>query len=280
MPLIPWEYLKQHLFLPTITPAELAEKLSYCGLETKIVKQENNIYCEFDTLPNRTDLLSWWGIIQEISVLLNCQINPLKIPIINESKEKLIEVEISTNDCLEFRLGFIKNIEIKESPQWAKDWLEANNLHSINNLVDIANLVMLETGQPFHIFDYDALSEKKKIVIQEARGGEIMTTLHGQKLTLNPGEIVISSGEKFIDLAGIIGNQETTITSQTKNILIECASFGPASIKKTTNRLNISTLASQYFSRGINLVLPPDKSLSRVISLIIESYGGNLYPGS
>src|SRR6185436_5036596 len=123
---------------------------------------------------------------------------------------------------------------------------------------------MLETGQPFHIFDYDALSEKKKIVIQEARGGEIMTTLHGQKLTLGPREIVISSGEKFIDLAGIIGNQETAITSQTKNILIECASFGPASIKKTTNRLNISTLASQYFSRGINLVLPPNKSLSRV----------------
>ncbi|CAG8664662.1 10829_t:CDS:1, partial [Ambispora gerdemannii] len=111
-------------------------------------------------------------------------------------------------------------------------------------------------------------------------GGEIMTTLHGQKLTLNPGEIVISSREKFIDLAGIIGNQETAITSQTKNILIECASFSPASIKKTTNRLNISTLASQYFSRGINLVLPPDKSLSRVISLIIESYGGNLNSGT
>ncbi|MEG7978740.1 MAG: hypothetical protein NY202_02310 [Mollicutes bacterium UO1] len=102
--------------MPEITPKELGEKLSYYGLETKIVKKKDNIYCEFDALPNRIDLLSWWGVIQEISILLNCQINPFNPPVINESKEKVIEVEITTNDCLEFRLGLIKNIEVKESP--------------------------------------------------------------------------------------------------------------------------------------------------------------------
>ncbi|MEG7978741.1 MAG: phenylalanine--tRNA ligase beta subunit-related protein [Mollicutes bacterium UO1] len=155
----------------------------------------------------------------------------------------------------------------------------ANSIRSINNIVDIANLVMLETGQPFHIFDYGALLGKKKIVIHKTEGGEIMTALHSQKLTLNSDDIVISSGGKIIDLAGIIGTQETALTPQTKNILIECASFNATSIKKTANRLNISTSASQYFSRRANLVLTPPSTLSRVTSLIIESYGGNLNSG-
>ena len=278
--LVPWKYIKEQASLPKITPEELSEKLSYCGLETKIVKKENNIYCEFDILPNRADLLSWWGIIQEINVLLNYQIKPFNSSKIKESKEKLVEVEITTDNCQEFHLGLIKNIVVEESPTWAKEWLELNNIRSINNVVDIANLTMLETGQPLHIFDYDALLGEKKIIIQEARGGETMTTLHGQNLTLVLGDIVISSGGGFIDLAGIIGAQATALTSQTKNILIECASFNASSIKKTADRLNISTSASQFFSRGANLVLTPQCSLLRVISLIIESYGGNPNSGT
>jgi phenylalanyl-tRNA synthetase beta subunit len=98
MLLIPQEYLKECLFLK-IVPEELAEKLTYYGLETKIIKRGNNIYFEFDTLPNRSDLLSWWGIIHEIGVLLNCQIKPFDSPIINKSEEKLIEVKIATDKC-------------------------------------------------------------------------------------------------------------------------------------------------------------------------------------
>ena len=278
MPSIPWKYIKDHLFLPNYTPAELAEKLTYYGLETKLVEYQNNFYLEFNPLPNRPDLFSGGGIIQEIGVLLNCQVKPINFPIINESKEKLIEVVITTPNCHEFHLGLIKNIEVKESPLWIKEWLKINNLRSINNVVDIANLVMLESGQPIHIFDYDTLPEKK-IIVRPAQEEEKINTLQGQKLTLASEDTVISSAEKIIDLAGIIGTQESALTSSTKNILIESASFNPKTIQKTTKRLNISTVASQFFGRGTNLIFPLKQVLQRTISLIIETYEGNLEAG-
>jgi phenylalanyl-tRNA synthetase beta chain len=137
----------------------------------------------------------------------------------------------------------------------------------------------LESGQPLHIFDYDALPEKK-IVVRPSHSGEKIIALHDQELVLNSEDIVISSGEKVISLAGIIGDQATSLKPNTKNILIECASFNPTAIKKTTKCLNISTAASNLFSRGANLVLTAQQVLSRVMSLIIETYQGDLNSGN
>src|SRR4051794_20033220 len=134
---------------------------------------------------------------------------------------------------------------------------------------------MLESGQPLHIFDYDTLPEKK-IVIRPAHLGEKVNALHGQELVLDKEDIVISSGEKLISLAGIIGDQATALTPNTKNILVECASFNPATIKKTAKRLNVSTVASHFFSRQTNLVLTAQQVLVRIISLIVETYQGDL----
>ena len=106
-----------------------------------------------------------------------------------------------------------------------------------------------------------------------------MEALHNQKLVLNTEDVVISSGEKIIGLAGVIGDQTTALTLHTKNILIECASFNPTTIKKTTKRLNISTAASNFFSRQTNLVLTSSQVLARVISLIVETYQGDLNSG-
>ena len=156
--------------------------------------------------------------------------------------------------------------------------MEINNLRSINNVVDSANLVMLESGQPLHIFDYDTLPEKK-IVVRQAQRGEKMNALYGQELGLNSGDIIISSDKKIISLGGIIGSQETAITPQTKNILIECASFCSKAIKITTNRLNLITSASRYFCRKNSSFSSPEYVLQRVISLIIDSYKGNLGSG-
>lgn len=269
MPLIPWKYIKEFIILPKITPREIGEKLTYCGLETKIVERKNSLHLEFDVLPNRPDLLSWWGIIKEIGIILNCQVklpNPL---VVNESKEKF-EVIINTDNCSELYLSLIKNIKVKESPDWVKEWLAVNNIRSINNVVDSANLVMLESGQPLHIFDYDTLPEKK-ITVRQAHQREKIKALNGQELALNSEDTIISSGGKVISLAGIIGDQATALTPHTKNILIECASFNPTTIKKTAKHLNISTAASNFFSRGANLVLPPQQVLSRTVSLIADT---------
>src|SRR3954469_19233399 len=124
---------------------------------------------------------------------------------------------------------------------------------------------MLESGQPLNVFDYDTLSEKK-IVIRQAHQGEKINALHGQELVLNSEDIIMSSGEKVISLAGIVGARETSMTSHAKNIIVECASFNPTTIKKTAKRLNISTAASHFFSRGVNSVLSPQQVLIRFIS--------------
>ena len=305
MPLLPYKYIKEKTSLPKITPWELAEKLSRYGLETEVVEYENSLYLKFSPFPNRPDLFSGWGIIQEIGVIFDCQtIKPIgsfsiqshqnkeiKIPkrekievpndylIVKVNREKPVKVAIITPDCHEFCLGLIKNIEIKESPIWIKEWLEINNIRSINNVVDIANLVMLETGQPIHIFDYDVLPERK-IVVGQVQQGKKIETIQGQKLVLNSEDIVVSSGEKIIDLAGIIGTKEFSLNSQSKNILIECAYFNPKTIQKTAKRLNISTIASQFFCRKGSLFLPLKQVLQRVIPLIIETYQGDLNSGT
>jgi phenylalanyl-tRNA synthetase beta chain len=110
---------------------------------------------------------------------------------------------------------------------------------------------MLETGQPLHIFDYDALPKKQKtnqILIRRADGGEKFITLNQQKLILDSEDLVISVGGKAFELAGIVGNRETVVNSQTRNILIECASYDSEAIKETVTRLNIFSRTSQYFS--------------------------------
>ncbi|CAG8605791.1 7539_t:CDS:1 [Ambispora gerdemannii] len=139
----------------------------------------------------------------------------------------------------------------------------------------MANLVMLESGQPLHIFDYDTLPAKKKIIVRQARQLEIINPLAGPTLALNSADIVVGLGGEIIDLAGIIGSRSTAITPTTKNILIECASFSAEAIKKTVKSLNISSTASRYFQRGTNVVLPLPLVLQRVIFLILETYGGN-----
>src|SRR4051812_43458898 len=104
---------------------------------------------------------------------------------------------------------------------------------------------MLETGQPLHAFDYDKLSKKEKIIISQAKEGKKIITLSEQELTLNSEDITVSSGEQIISLAGIVGTKDASLTIQSKNVLIECASFDSGVIRKTTKRLNISTAASQ-----------------------------------
>ncbi|WNE41127.1 MAG: Phenylalanine--tRNA ligase beta subunit [Mycoplasmataceae bacterium] len=270
MTLIPWKYLTDHLNLPDYSPKKLEENLNYHGLEAKVIEREGKQFLEFDTLPNRSDLLSWWGIIQEIAIILNCQ-KKITTFYSKENQKKIIEVENKVKTCSDFNLGFVRDIEIKESPSYIKEWLKVNNINPINNIVDIANLIMLESGQPLHIFDYDSLSEKK-LTIRNAYQGEKIKSLNNQKLFLDSEDIIISSGNKIIDLAGIIGVQETSINFNTKNILIESASFDSKTIKKTAKRLNLTTAASRFFSRGANLAKSPKQVLDYAISLISETY--------
>src|SRR5207248_10583216 len=116
MILIPFEYLKKSLFLPLLTPFELAEKLTYAGLETQLVEKKSCLYLEVNPLPNRVDLTCWKGIVQEIKILLDCSEKTFNLTSPKTSKKKLFSVSIATKNCLTFVLGLVKNIKIKTSP--------------------------------------------------------------------------------------------------------------------------------------------------------------------
>lgn len=265
---IPWNWLKKHIiFSESDKQQATAKNLTALGLETEIVGEN----WQFTPSPNRLDLFSWWGIAQEISILLNCPLN-LSTASLNFNQNQETDwgkIKINADKCSQFQLILIQNVEIHSSPTWIKNYLaSSNNIASINNIVDVANLVMLETGQPLHIYDYDRLSDQE-IVIRNSLAGEVMTNLKGQLMTLKDEDIVISAGKEIISLAGIVGSQVASINNETTNILIESAFFDSSSIKKTSQRLNFSTQASQFFSKEYNLPFG-DYALTRAIELIKE----------
>ena len=142
-------------------------------------------------------------------------------------------IEISMDDlkdCPRYVGGIIQNVKIKESPDWLKKKLESVGIRSINNLVDISNYVMMEMGQPTHFFDLDKI-KNKKILVRRARDGEKITTLDEIERTVNSNVMLITDGESPIAVAGIMGGFDSAINENTKNVLIECAYFNPATIR-------------------------------------------------
>ena len=199
---------------------------------------------------NRPDLISIINFIKELSILFECD---FKEPVIN--KEKInIKNDILTkinSKCSLFSTRIIKNIFFKETPIEIKKILTSSGIKTINNIVDYSNYVMILTGCPIHIYDYDKLP-KKEISIEENCKKQEFIALNNKKYILNEKDIVATSNGKIICLSGIIGSLETSITSETKNIVIEIGNFDCFSIRRTSIKLNLLTESSKRFIQGIN----------------------------
>jgi phenylalanyl-tRNA synthetase beta chain len=274
MPLIPWEYLEKCLVNLSLSPEEIATQLTAWGLETDLKVQESDIYLDFTILTNRPDLLSWWGIIREIGVLLNCQ---TKLPTLSSpplTKKSSLSLAIATNNCSEYHLGLVKNVKVSESSPVVKKWLRANKIRSFNNWVDLANLVRLETGQHLLLLDYDTLPAKSSIKIRQAHSKERITIYAEQKLNLLSADVVITANEKIIGLAGISGGKKNEITWQTKNILIGSGSFNLQNIQTTTTRLSVLKISHHLFSQKINFSVQPLSILNYFVSLANQMLRG------
>ncbi|MCK5145959.1 phenylalanine--tRNA ligase subunit beta [bacterium] len=241
---------------------------------------EPDIVFEIAITPNRPDCLSHLGVAREVAAIFN---TPLNIPDINikestKAVESLININIQdVQGCPRYSARVIKNVKISESPQWLKERLEAVNLRSINNVVDITNFVLMETGHPLHAFDYNTV-EDHKIIIRNAKQDESFTTLDSQKHKLDPGDLLICDGLRAIALAGIMGGQNSEISDSTVNILLESAYFDPKKIRRTAKRLGLSTDASQRFERGAdpNGVI---YALDRAAQLMAEYADGEISQG-
>ena len=187
----------------------------------------------------------------EIAAIYDKKVKPIELSH-KDTKEDVndsFKVEIHTENCPIFLAKKVENVVIKESPAFIKNRLMASGIRPINNVVDISNYVMLETGQPLHYYDADTL--KGKLEVRMAKDQEKLTTLDNIERTLSSEDIVISDGERAIGLAGVMGGLDTEITENTKNIIIEAAIFDAVHIRKTAKEI-LRSEASSRFEKGLD----------------------------
>jgi len=249
---------------------------------TKITKALgfDDVIIEIGITPNRPDALSHIGVARDLAALFNRKLILPKIKL-NESKEKIfsvasIEIQDTVN-CPRYSAKVVKNITIKESPDWLKNRITKIGLRPRNNIVDITNYVMHECGQPLHAFDLDLLSGNK-IIVKSTKAESTFTTLDSKTRKLQPKSLMICDLEKAVAIAGVMGGENSEIKESTKNILIESAYFNPSSIRKTAKSLGLSTDASYRFERGTD----PNNTIyaaERTAQLISELAGGEILSG-
>lgn len=248
------------------------------GAAVSEVIQMKDALMEIKVLPDRAhDALSHIGMAREICALEGRKIN-YKFPKAVAKKSKKLKIEIRNKKlCARYLGAVIEGVQIENSPVWAKVLLKKFGSNPINNIVDVTNYVLLETGQPMHAFDLDKLAAKNgKIVIEvrNAKVGEEIKLLDGNTYKLTGEDIVIADSEKAIALAGVMGGADTAITNETKNIVLESANFDATSIRKTRVRLNIITDASIRFEKAIDPNLA-EVGILRALE-ILRNFPGNL----
>ncbi len=235
---------------------------------------------EIDLTPNRPDCLSFIGVAREVSAMINKPVNlpEINMPRASEQITDFTSVEIKNPDlCPRYAARLIIDITVAPSPFWLQDKLLSIGLKPINNIVDITNFVMLETGQPLHAFDFDRLAENR-VVVRTADNNEPFTTLDGKERRLTNETLMICDGEKPVAVAGVMGGVNSEIEATTTRVLLESAYFNPISIRKTAKRLTLNSDASHRFERGVD----PEGTLTaanRAAQLIAKIGGGRLIDG-
>ena len=260
------------MILPEDTPVGVPMK-EYLGI--------NDTVFELEITPNRPDCLSHIGIARELGAYYSKEVKYPSFAINSESSEKTadnISVEIEdSNLAKRYVARIIKNVTVKESPKWLKERVESIGIRSINNIVDASNFIMMELNQPNHTFDLDKI-EGGKIVVRAGHENEKLVTLDEQERELNSDDIVISDGAKAVALGGVMGGQNSEITENTKNILLEVANFNSQNVRKTSRRLTLFSESSYRFERRVdeeNAI----NVINRLANIIQEVAGGEILEG-
>jgi phenylalanyl-tRNA synthetase beta chain len=273
--LIPDNWLKEYLKTKA-TSKEIAQKLSLCGPSVEKVSQTpyGPVY-SIEVTTNRIDTACVYGIAREASAILprfgiKALLKPIKLSNLNlVQKVKYLNVDIDANLCPRFTAVLIRNVKIGPSPKWMQDRLRAVGERPINNIVDISNYLMHESGQPMHTFDYDKI-KGAKMILRESKKGEKVITLDGETRVLPGKDIIIEDGEgRLIDLCGIMGGELSAIDKNTKNVLLFVQTYNPVYIRRTSMKLAHRTAAAVIFEKATDpeLVLT---GLQRGIDLFVD----------
>jgi phenylalanyl-tRNA synthetase beta chain len=228
---------------------------------------------------NRGDALSIVGLVREVAGFAGARWTEVGRRRLAASWKPVGGFDLAVEDeegCTRYLAQGIRGVKVGPSPRWAVRRLEAMGVRSINNLVDASNLVMFELGQPLHAFDLDRLAGPA-IRVRRARAGEALRTLDGKARTLDPEILVIADRERPVALAGIMGGEESEVAGATTRILLECATFQPARIRRGVVRLGLSSDASRRFEKGVDPQIGP-AAVARFLELLGEFCPG-MRPG-
>lgn len=230
---------------------------------------EDTIF-ELETTPNRPDWLSHYGIAREIGVFTDLRIKPLQTsppPMCADGNTVITKPA----DCPFYSLRRIRGVKIMPSPHWLQERLLAVGLRPINNIVDVTNYVLMETGQPLHAFDASKLTGA--LVVRSAREGETFSALDGKPYLLEPDFLVIADEQGAVALAGVMGGAGTGVTNDTQDIFLESAIFEPRLVRKASHLLSLMSDSSYRFERGVDPEMVTIAS-SRATDLILQIAGG------
>jgi len=277
--LFSYNWLKNLIKGKLPNPEKLAELLTTHSFEVEEVKKVGSDFVlNIDVLPNRgPDCLNHRGMAREIAVILGKKLKILEKEKLKsvQGKIKPINLKIRCSQLVpRYSAIVIEGVKVGPSPQWLKKWLKTLGIRSINNVVDLTNFVMFETGQPLHAFDYDKIKEQK-IVLRLSKKGEKVTTLDDKKHTLDAGMLVIEDRGRIIDLVGIMGGKLSEVDSRTKNIVLQAGNFDRWAIYKTAKKLTCLTEAANIYIHGIdpNLTIPV---LEKAYFLLKKLGGGKI----
>jgi phenylalanyl-tRNA synthetase beta chain len=260
------------------------------GLPISVALDLEDYILDLDLTPNRPDCLSIIGVAREVGALFGSSVKKPQVSFheTDTLTKEWVGVEIADLvACPRYAARVIKDVKIKSSPFWLKRKLESVGMRSINNVVDVTNFVMMETGHPLHAFDYDLFSQtpnhfgsgQKKVVVRKAKSGEKFITLDQVERTLNNEILLITDGQKPVAIAGIMGGMESEVSENTKKVLLESAYFDAKVIRRGRIYLGISTEASQRFERGVdpNGVV---NAANRACQLLEELANGKVLKGA
>ena len=251
------------------------------GTDVKQVFGLGEDVIDFEVLANRPDCLSIWGMARESAAVLGKEYKAPDLTVKEADVAPMSEsvsIEVRDSDLCPRYIGkLIRNVRIAPSPKWLRSYLEAAGLRAINNIVDITNFVMIETGNPMHAFDMSKV-RGGRIIVRRAQPGELLTTLDGKSRELDESMLVIADGEQATGLAGIMGGEESEITEGTHDVLFECAAFDRTCIRLTSRKLGMRTDASGHYERGVCPAMSMDAML-RACQLVNLLDAGDVAPG-
>jgi phenylalanyl-tRNA synthetase beta chain len=270
------EWLREFVPLKD-APEALANRLTLAGFEvTGIAAVGDDTVFDLEITPNRADCLSVVGLARELAALTNQRLR-LSWQTARRRAAAVAgpRLDIRIEDaqgCRRYVGRLLEDIRVGPSPAWMQRRLAACGLRPINNVVDVTNYVLLETGQPLHAFDYDRLADGR-LIVRRARAGERIQMLDGLTHALAPEMLVIADAKEAVAVAGVMGGRSSEIGAATRRVLLESAEFDPLTVRRTARRLGLTSESSYRFERGID---PEGVAVAseRAAALILETAGG------